>query len=122
MDDASIEFLPVANFPAVEKSGFDYTSAVYVDKLNRIYMFGGYTYNGTQILHDSIWYIDLPSPPVPAFDCSNLTHGSFPHPTECSSFYVCVDGELPGEFSCPPTLLFDPVLLKCRLPELVECS
>jgi hypothetical protein len=121
MDDASIEFLSVVNFPAWEGSYFDYTTAVYVDKLNRIYIFGGYTYNGTQIFHDSIWYIDLPSPPVPAFDCSNLTQGSYPHPTDCSSFFVCVDGELFGEFSCPRPLVFDPIQQACNFLDEVVC-
>jgi hypothetical protein len=72
MDDASTEFLPVANFPAGEGSYFDFASAVFVDKLNRIYIFGGYTDNGTEVIHDSIWYIELPSLLVTALDCSNL--------------------------------------------------
>jgi hypothetical protein len=121
MDDASAEFLPVATYPAGEGSYFDGTTAVFVDKLNRIYIFGGYTFNGTNTFHDSIWYIDLPSSPVPAFDCSNLTHGSYPHPTDCSSFFVCVDGELFGEFSCPLPLAFDPIQQTCDLPEEVLC-
>jgi hypothetical protein len=55
MDDASTEFLPVANFPAGEGSYLESPLAVYVVKLNRIYIFGGYTYNGTDNFHDSIW-------------------------------------------------------------------
>jgi hypothetical protein len=98
MDDASTEFLPIGNFSAGEGSYFDQTTSVYVDKLNRIYIFGGFTYNGTATPHDSIWCIDLPSPSVPLFDCPNLTHGSYPHPTDCSSFFACVDGELAGRF------------------------
>jgi hypothetical protein len=120
-DDASTEFLHVANFPSGTGSCFDGTTAVYVDKLNRIYIFGGYTYNGTTKRHNSIWYIDLPSSSVPVFDCWNLPHGSYPHPTACSSFFVCVDGELGGEFSCPPPLAFDPIQQTCNLPELVVC-
>jgi hypothetical protein len=41
LQDASTEFLPVVNFPARSGSYFDATSAVYVDQLNRIYIFGG---------------------------------------------------------------------------------
>jgi hypothetical protein len=68
LDDVSpSEFLPVVNFPSGARrdneSGinfYDHGSAVYVDKLNRIYMFGGYTSDETDIeYHDSIWYIDL---------------------------------------------------------------
>jgi hypothetical protein len=119
VDDASTEFIPVANFPAEKGSYLESTSAVYVDKLNRIYIFGGYTSNGFDTYHDSIWYIDLPSPPM--FDCSNLTHGSYPHPTDCSSFFVCVDGEMAGEFTCPPSQLFDPIQQTCKFPEQVIC-
>jgi hypothetical protein len=125
MDDASTEFIPVANFPAGDGSFFDLTTAVYVDKLNRIYIFGGYTYNrfdATSKYHDSIWYIELPSPPLPpAFDCSNLTQGSYPHPTDCASFYICLDGTLAGEFKCSSTDLFDPIQQTCNIPEEVLC-
>jgi hypothetical protein len=119
LDDATTEFLPVANFPAGKGSYFDYTSAVYVNKLTRIYIFGGYTYNGTNLRHDSIWYINLPS--VPGIECSNLTQGSYPHPTECSSFFICDSGELFGEFSCPSPLAFDPIQQTCNIPEEVVC-
>jgi hypothetical protein len=175
VDDVSTELLPAANFSPGEGWFFDNTTAVCVDKLNRIYIFGGFTNNGTTKNHDSIWYIDLPLPPI--FDCSNLTHGSYPHPTDCSSFFFCVDSEIAGEFTCPPSqrfnsikqtskfieevlflhlcrtkrlffhpsdcsqyigcgggtsaiegfdcpelLLFDPVLLKCDLPQFVRSS
>jgi hypothetical protein len=123
VDDASTEFHSVANFPAGNGSYFDDTSAVYIDKLNRIYIFGGSTetHGGSYNLHDSIWHIDLPSPPVPAFDCSNLSQGSYPNPIHCSSFFVCVDGELAGEFSCPSPLLFDSIQLTCNVPDDVLC-
>jgi hypothetical protein len=119
LDDASTEFLEVVNFPA-GNGYFDHTSVVYVDKLDRIYIFGGYSwYNGTYFNHDSIWYIDLPSPPI--IDCSNMMHGSYPHPTDCSSFFVCVEGEVAGEFTCPPSQLFDPIQQTCNFPEEVLC-
>jgi hypothetical protein len=125
LDDVSTEFLPVADYPGGNETVFDDTAAVFVEKLNRIYIFGGLTRNRTGVVatyHDSIWYIDLSSsPPVPSFDCSNLTHGSYPHPTDCSSFFVCVDGEPAGEYSCPPSLLFDPIQQTCNFPEEVVC-
>jgi hypothetical protein len=120
LDDASTEFIPVTNYPGVSGTVFDGTTAVYVEKLNRIYIFGGYTErDGKYEDLDSIWFIDLSSPP--AFDCSTLTHGSYPHPTDCNSFFICVDGELAGEFSCPPSQLFDPVQQTCTIPEEVVC-
>jgi hypothetical protein len=110
---------------------------VNVDKLNRIYIFGGYTISTD---HDCIWYIDLPSAPIPALDCSNLTQGSYPHPTDCSSFFtcegraglhphpsyctkfiVCRQGQAQSNVNdCPEPLLFDPVLLKCNLSQYVD--
>jgi hypothetical protein len=72
MDDASTEFLPVAKFLAGDGSHFDFASVVFVNKLNRIYIFGGYTDNGTGVIHDSFWYIKSPSLLITAFDCSNL--------------------------------------------------
>jgi hypothetical protein len=57
LDDASTEFTPVNNYPGTK---FDYTSTIYVDKINRIYIFGVYTQaNGSGKYHDSIWFIDL---------------------------------------------------------------
>jgi hypothetical protein len=88
LDDASTEFTPVSNFPGVNGT-FDVTSTVYVEKLNRVYIFGGWTGSRTNeagISQENIWFIDLPSPP--SFDCSNFTHGSYPHPTDCSSFFI----------------------------------
>jgi hypothetical protein len=65
-DDASTEFLPVTNYPGGNGTAFDGTSAVYVGKLNRIYIFGGATITeDTEELHDSIWYIELSSPTFP---------------------------------------------------------
>jgi hypothetical protein len=120
LEHAATEFLPVANYPGDNEAVFDVTSSVYVEKLNRIYIFGGGIYRDVTY-YDSIWYIDLPSPPPAAFDCSNLTHGSYPHPTHCASFFVCVDGELAGEFACPPPLLFDPIQQTCTKADLAQC-
>jgi hypothetical protein len=122
LDNASTEFLPVTNFPFENGTMFDKTSAVFVEKLNRIYIFGGVSKtNGISEFHDSIWYIELPSLTLPQFDCSNLTHGSYPHPSDCSSFFVCVDGELAGNFTCPSPLLFDPIQQTCTKADLAQC-
>jgi hypothetical protein len=123
LDDGSREFAPVSDFPAGNGSSFDGTSVVYVEKLNRIYIFGGYTVANNDIFtdHDSIWYIDLPFPLLPPFDCSNLTQGSYPHPTDCASFFICLDGTLAGEFKCSSTDLFDPIQQTCNIPEKVVC-
>jgi len=55
------QFLPVANFPATGSQLYSYPSAEYVEKLNRIYLFGGYVYFGNEGYRDGIWYIDLNS-------------------------------------------------------------
>jgi hypothetical protein len=68
LDDASTEFLPVTNYPGENGTrfeGLDDTSSVYVDKLRRIYFFGGST---LYELYDSIWYIELPSRTLPAVE------------------------------------------------------
>jgi hypothetical protein len=97
-------FLPVRNFP-VEGLSYYYVSpaSVYVAKQNRIYFFGGYSYNyatNTTTNRDEIFYIDLsplnPEPttttPMPTttgqpgssstmnpdfFSCINRTNGNF---------------------------------------------
>jgi hypothetical protein len=124
-DDASTEFLRVENYPVISGAAMDYTSAVYVDKLNRIYLFGGRIFaNDLYYYLDAIQYIDLAPvtlPPEPAFNCSNRPQGSYPHPTNCSSFYICMDCELAGDFSCPVPLLFDPIQQTCEIQEKVLC-
>jgi hypothetical protein len=78
--------------------------------------------NGNYRFLDSIWYIELPSlPPVPAFNCSGLRQGSYTHPTYCASFFICLNGELVGEFNCSSTDLFDPIQQTCNILELVIC-
>jgi hypothetical protein len=67
LEKATTEFIPVKNYPGGNDGiVFDFTSAVFVEKLNRIYMFGGRTMGnnddvgeGTAEFFDSIWYIDL---------------------------------------------------------------
>jgi hypothetical protein len=125
LEDPSVtEFLPVANYPGGNGAILHNTAAVYVEILNRIYIFGGWTLtNDGYRYEDRIWYIDLPSPPppVPAFDCLGLVQGSYPHPTDCSSFFICLDGEMAGEFKCSSPDLFDPIQQTCNITELVIC-
>jgi hypothetical protein len=115
----------VRGYPSGDGQILDSTAAVYVEKLNRIYIFGGVIMtktNGNYRFLDNIWYIELPSlPPVPEFDCSGLAQGSYPHPTDCTSFFICLDGELGGEFKCSSTDLFDPIQQTCNVPEMVVC-
>ncbi|OXA48066.1 uncharacterized protein LOC110855290 [Folsomia candida] len=55
--------IPVLNFPwAFDKQEFKGASAVYVERLRRIYFFGGMSQNastGIFMRHDGIWYIQL---------------------------------------------------------------
>jgi hypothetical protein len=60
--DAAPEFIPVANYPGGNGTKLDFTSAVYVEKLDRIYIFGGETHDDAYSWEHRIWYIEL-SPP-----------------------------------------------------------
>jgi hypothetical protein len=81
LEDAFVtEFLPVLNYPGADGAIFDNTAAVYVEKLNRIYIFGGLTITDGYLRYlDKIWHIDLPSPspPVPSLNSANLPQGSY---------------------------------------------
>jgi hypothetical protein len=59
--NASTEFLPVKSYPGTDARHFDMTTAVYVEKLNRVYMFGGTVDGMLGTFHRKIWYIDLPT-------------------------------------------------------------
>jgi hypothetical protein len=95
-------------------------------------MFGGATGIGQFISNhlDTIWYIDMatsppetPStpPPAPAFNCSQMSNGSYPHPSNCSSFFICRDEMDVGVFTCPQPLLYDAVRQTCNSPQHVQC-
>jgi hypothetical protein len=119
--DTSTEFLPVANFPAGNNSLLEYTSAVYVERLNRIYLVGGSIRQNTTIIHEyqeKIWYIDISSLQV---SCRNRTDGNYINPSECSSFVNCRAGNA-SVFTCPEPLLFDPLERKCNFPDLTDCT
>ncbi|KAG8183033.1 hypothetical protein JTE90_015664 [Oedothorax gibbosus] len=45
----------------------------------------------------------------------------FPNPTDCSTFYNCVDGTAIA-MACAPGLLFDPKSKMCNFPGQVKCS
>jgi hypothetical protein len=110
----------VTNYPGGIGTTFDLTTAVFVENLQRIYIFGGVKItNETFKYLDTIWYIDLVS--HPAFNCADLPHGSYPHSADCASFFVCVDDELAGEFTCPPPLLFDPIQQTCTKSDPAQC-
>ena len=57
----SVSFVPVEGFPATNNVGFLNSAAVYVERLNRIYIFGGHSTfpGGRHTSHDDIWYINL---------------------------------------------------------------
>jgi hypothetical protein len=134
---ANWTFIPVNNFPSLDTS-FWGTSSVYVEKLSRIYIFGGYTDDDGYL--NGIWWVDLdPLNPVtttviptttptattptepPLFDCSSKPDGMYPHPINCNMFFGCHFGEV-VEYECPEPLLFDPIHLTCNIPSLVECD
>uniref|UniRef100_A0A182SIY8 Chitin-binding type-2 domain-containing protein n=1 Tax=Anopheles maculatus TaxID=74869 RepID=A0A182SIY8_9DIPT len=45
---------------------------------------------------------------------------SVPHPTDCSKYYICLNG-VEDERQCAPTLLFNPDTRFCDFEENVEC-
>jgi hypothetical protein len=61
LDDASTEYITVTNFPGRDGDAFDLTSAVFVEKLNRIYFVGGWSISieGFYRDYNNIWFIDL---------------------------------------------------------------
>ncbi|OXA63162.1 Endochitinase [Folsomia candida] len=117
-----VSMLPVTNFPANGTHMLDLTTAVYVNRLNRIYLFGGQTSymaigNFTKL--SGIWYIDL-SPLTPTTTTprpsstttttrttttSTTTSTTTPPPTTtlCPDVLSCVgkeDGTYPHPFDC----------------------
>jgi hypothetical protein len=117
----------VDKFPSSSDAPLDATAAVYVHKLNRIYIFGGLKdESGTFVYFDDIWYIDLPPNqpslplPPPLLNCSNLPSAiSYPHPTDQASFIICRNATDYEVFTCPRTLLFDIKFRTCNAAEFV---
>lgn len=117
-----IRLHPVSNFPASGTQLLDMTTAVYVEKLNRIYFIGRRTSyqtspNGTTV--DGIWYIDLTTLCPEELSCVGKVDGNYPHPFDCAKYIRC-QREVLTEMSCPEDLLFDPVIKACNFPELVD--
>jgi hypothetical protein len=117
--DVSIEFIPITNYPGKWNDFRPHHCSLRRETKSDIYLRGLHRKRRQYEHLECIWFIDLSSPP--AFVRSNLTHGSYPHPTDCNSFFVCVDGELAGEFTCSSSQLFDPVQQTCTIPEEVVC-
>lgn len=96
---------------------------VYVNKLNRIYLFGGLV--NTPLLtgfKNEIWHIDLPRKEVPfQVNCSGEDGRIYPHPNNCSQYVVCLSEEI-FEVNCASGEMFDPIDLICKEQELVDCS
>ncbi|OXA59101.1 peritrophin-1 [Folsomia candida] len=59
--------------------------------------------------------------PSPDFDCPSFDDSIHPDPRDCSMYFVCTNG-LAWHESCPPGLLFDPTILECNWPHLVQCA
>eukprot|EP00095_Tigriopus_kingsejongensis_P003675 maker-scaffold11_size778918-snap-gene-5.22 protein:Tk03675 transcript:maker-scaffold11_size778918-snap-gene-5.22-mRNA-1 annotation:"chitinase" len=54
--------------------------------------------------------------------CGNNNNGqTFPDPADCSKFFVC-HGANTYRFSCPASLLFNPLISNCDWPRNVDCS
>lgn len=67
-----------------------------------------------------------PSPPPPTgFDCraqEPLPIPLFPHPTNCSQFYLCDINDIAHLQTCGVNLLFSPLHQGCDVPERVTCA
>jgi len=60
LESETMRMIPVKDFPAVRGSSFYGSAAVYVEKINRIYIFGGYTGRSDgKARSDEIWHISL---------------------------------------------------------------
>jgi len=101
-EDGNVNLIKVLGYPGTSASPLQLTTPIYVEKLNRVYLFGGY-HSGS---HSSeIWYIDLDpvSPPgttSPPVTTTELTCP--PCPTE----------QPPSQGTCPPDTLSKPEFTK----------
>ncbi|XP_058838642.1 probable chitinase 10 [Topomyia yanbarensis] len=54
--------------------------------------------------------------------CMDLPDGSkVPSPLFCNQFFVCQNGMLSDEGTCPPNMLFNPDNEECDFPQHVDC-
>lgn len=68
--------------------------------------------------------VTTPPPPV-GFDCraqAPLPVPIFPHPTNCSQFYICDTNGNAHLQNCHADLLFSPDIQDCDIPERVTCA
>jgi hypothetical protein len=49
----------------------------------------------------------------------NNIHPTFPHPTDCQLFYICLNGKEPRDSGCPTSLVFNDVTMACDDPKNV---
>jgi len=127
------------------------TAAVYVERLTRIYIFGGY---GDGAYRQDIWYIDLDmndipttttsvstttattittsglpdrtttttrKPGYPPVDCGDKEDGALLPNPYCCESYYQCDSNSAVLQKCPSILHFNPRTLLCDYPELVGC-
>jgi len=121
--------------PLSAEDEFSDMAAVYVGKLNRIYVFGGFTTaDGLELVdRDWIFYIDLGLPAIPTttakptlhpeiYSCEGRPNYSMhPYPGDCKKFIICRHGHS-YEFECPEDLLFNPAFVRCTFPEVAYCQ
>ncbi|GIY47101.1 hypothetical protein CEXT_183161 [Caerostris extrusa] len=48
-------------------------------------------------------------------------NGMYPNPSDCTTFYNCIDGQAIA-MSCAPGLNFDPESKMCNFPDQVKCK
>ncbi|XP_055538439.1 protein obstructor-E-like [Wyeomyia smithii] len=52
-----------------------------------------------------------------------ITHPNYPHPTDCSRFYYCLNGIEPRQGQCDAGLVYNEDVQRCDVPENVpECK
>jgi hypothetical protein len=87
----------------------------YVEKINRIYIFGGRDLMNAK---NRIYYIDLNE----GISCKGHPDGrTFRNPLCCTSYYKC-SNENPILQNCGGNLQFNPRTFKCDTPQEVKCE
>jgi hypothetical protein len=92
------------------------TGCVYVEKVNRIYVFGGGKTGSPSL--NKIHYIDLND----EISCKGHPDGrTFRNPLSCTSYYMC-SNENSILQNCGENLKFNPHTFKCGTPKEVKCE
>lgn len=60
-----------------------------------------------------------PREPVLGSDGRPNPHPTFPHPNDCTKFYICRNGVVPQRGSCSGEMVYNEVTMKCDEPEKV---